>query len=72
MEGYIKITAAPAADGVSIGADTHLERVCFEDKVFLLNTLAGALNMSDEDLFKAVMLRKLVCKNVQSAKVDLA
>ena len=70
MEGYLKITATPDDNSVSLDVETRLENVGFEDEVFLLNAFASALDMSDEELRAIVEVRGIVCANSVSAKVD--
>ena len=57
MNGSITIEAKETSEGTRVGAETHLNRVNFEDKCMLVRCLCKAIKMPPHDLvFCAAMM----------------
>ena len=72
MNGSITIEAKETSEGTRVGAETHLNRVNFEDKCMLVRCLCKVLELTPHDLvFCAAMMAAGKLNGDEETMVDL-
>lgn len=72
MNGSITIEAAETSEGISVGVETRLKHVNFEDKCMLVRCLCKAIEMNPRELvFCAAMMNTGVLDGDEETMVDL-
>ena len=72
MNGTMIIKAEETSKGVSVGVETHLKKVNFEDKCTLVRCLCKALTLTSHELvFCAAMMDTGVLDGDQETLIDL-
>lgn len=69
MTGTVKLTVVETDKTKNVAVLTNLKDVSNLDKCALIDALARGLEMSDEDLIKAVILRKALFGDAKEISV---